>query len=370
MEVKVKIVFCGGGTAGHVYPALAMAEMISERYKGAEAIFFGRRGGDENAAITRCGYKLIELEVEGLARRHPIRSVRALRLAWRARSEAKEKLSELCPRVVIGTGGYVSWPVLSTAISLGIPTLIHESNASPGLVTRLLGRRCNAVMLGFEAAADRLGGADTVYTGNPVRREIGRLGRREARRRLGIACGIPLVLSFGGSLGAERMNAAVIDAASKAEALPHGTLWVHATGKRHFESVSGLAKEHKSKGCLRILPYVEDMPLWLAAADIAVTRGGAMTLAELCAARLPAIIIPSPNVTDDHQTKNAEALMRAGAVSLLSESELTGDRLLSEVGALISESGRRTAMSEAYPRGGYTECRERIMRVIDKYLSE
>ncbi|MBR2930982.1 MAG: UDP-N-acetylglucosamine--N-acetylmuramyl-(pentapeptide) pyrophosphoryl-undecaprenol N-acetylglucosamine transferase [Clostridia bacterium] len=366
----MRIVFCGGGTAGHVHPALAISEMIAERYKGAEAVFFGRKGGDENSAITKSGYPLIELEVEGLARRHPIRSVRAVSLAWRARSEARELLREICPSAVIGTGGYVSWPVLSAAISLGIPALIHESNASPGLVTRLLGRRCNAVMLGFEAAEMRLGGAHTVYTGNPVRREIGRLGRREARRRLGIDYGIPLVLSFGGSLGAERMNAAVLEAVGRSVALPRGTLWVHATGRRHFESVKAVAGKNTDKGCLRILPYIEDMPLWLAAADIGVTRGGAMTLAELCAARLPAIIIPSPNVTDDHQTKNAEALAEAGAVRLLAESELSGDRLLCEVSPLLSDGGKRAAMAAAYPDGSPGKTRERIMGVIDEFCRE
>ncbi len=346
----MKIVFCGGGTGGHVTPALAMADILRQKYKNANFAFVGREGGAENKAIERDGYRLYLLRIRGLKRTLSPRNIVAILLALRARREARRILCEESPDAVIGTGGYVSWPVLSAARRLGIPTAIHESNAYPGVVTRMMAPRCDLVMLGYSEARDALPrGCNAVVTGNPVRGRVGRIPRAYARSRLGISDEVFVVLSFGGSLGAARINEAMLSTAEEMRK-ERGILFIHATGRAEYDGLVG--RGERLDNC-RLLPYIEDMPLYLAAADAAVTRCGAMTLAEICAAGVPAILVPSPNVTADHQTKNAEALAHTGGAVLIPEGELSAERLKKEILNLRDRAPLRAKMRRRLrARGG------------------
>ena len=358
----MRIVFCGGGTGGHITPALAMADILRQNEKNVDFAFIGRRGGKENDAVRATGIKLYELEVVGLKRSLSLSNVSALFCALKARDEAKRLLKDLRPDAVIGTGGYVSWPVLSAAHSLGVRCAIHESNAYPGFVTRNLSGKCELVMLGYQEAAEHLGTTKNVkVTGNPVRSRVGKIGRVEARRELGIPIEARVVLSFGGSLGAQKINEVMREVMETGGC---NCFFIHATGRREFQGY-GL----KSNMGRLILPYIEDMPTYLAAADVAITRCGAMTLAELCTAGVPSILIPSPNVTDNHQYKNAKALAESGAAVLIEERELTGNRLSAQINNLLDNGTRRQQMhsrlcSRARGTGG------RILLAIRELVKE
>lgn len=351
----MKIVFCGGGTGGHVTPALAMADILRQKYKGAEFVFIGREGGAENKPIEREGYRLYRLDIRGLRRSLSTKNIGAVMLALRARKKARSILRKEKPDAVIGTGGYVSWPVLSAARALGIPTAIHESNAYPGVVTRTMARRCNLVMLGYPEATDALQrGCRTVVTGNPVRGRVGRIPRAFARAQLIIPEDMFVLLSFGGSLGARRLNEAILGVANLFKG-DRGILFIHATGRGEYETFKSRGEEMDN---CRILPYIEDMPLFLAAADVAVTRCGAMTLAEICAAGVPSILIPSPNVTADHQTRNAEALAKIGGAVVIPEAQLSAEKLKKEIDNLRGKSALRGQMQlRLRTRGGEKNAR-------------
>ena len=359
----MKVLFCGGGTAGHVYPAIAMAEILQHKYPKLTVHFIGRCGGDENKAITDAGFPLTVLNVQGLSRRSVKKSAESAIAALRAVSIAKKFLREYNPDVVIGTGGYVCYPVFSAAVRLGIPCLMHESNATPGLVTRLFAKRCRSVMLGFSRCAGELPrGTRCIYTGNPTRRAFTAITKPMARRILGIPDSEFLVVSFGGSLGAEAINNAVAEYMSKPH---HGTTVIHATGKRYYDNIAKKHPDLTKKQGSRILPYIENMPLYLSAADIAITRSGAMTLAELAVTGTPAILIPSPNVSGNHQYKNAEAECRSGRSMLLPEKELTAEALSA---AILEMRKRRYSAPPRVGKSPSVEVADKILKAITPYV--
>ena len=363
----MNILFTGGGTAGHVSPAIAMAEIIKRKYPDASFSFIGRVSGEENKAAERAGFSIHTLDVEGISRRLTPRNLLALTKAVCAVGKAKRIIRSEGARMVIGTGGYVCWPVLRAAASMGMPSLIHESNAYPGLVTRSLAARCDAVMLGTDAARDHLGRAKALYTvGNPVLSEFGAVSRQEARRKLGIPEGTMLTVSFGGSLGAERLNEAVIGMMKETERKRPAITHVHATGRRFYDGIREAFPELCRSTGSRITPYLEDMPLWLAAADLAITRSGAMTLAELSASGCPAILIPSPNVADDHQTKNAKAMERIGAAYVIPEERLSDRELSLKIGELYKNKGILLAMKSA-ASASFEKPDAKILNVFDAY---
>lgn len=364
----MKIVFSGGGTAGHVYPAIAMAEEIYEKYPNAEFLFIGREGGEENSAISKAGYPISHIKIEGLKRGLDIRNISVLIKAFSAEGKAKELLSDFSPDVVIGTGGYVSYPVVAAAIRLGIPTLLHESNAVPGLVTRLLSKRVNRVMLGFcecESALPK--GAQCIYTGNPVRRDFTKLTRQAARRLLKLSPRDFVIVSFGGSLGAEALNKAVISSMLLEKSFPD-IVHIHATGRRYYEEISKEHHELIKNSRIRILPYIDNMPKLLSAADLAITRSGAITTAELTALALPSILIPSPNVAGNHQVKNARAIEGLGGALVIEERELSKDTVFTAITELHRDRSRLNTMSKNL-RGQITSTeRKSPLSVIEELL--
>lgn len=338
-ESRECIVFCGGGTGGHITPAIAMAQLI-EKYSERKfrTIFIGRTGGAENSAIERAGYELRTLDVEGIHRSLSPKNLRAISKAIKARREAKGILSELSPCLVIGTGGYVSWPVLSAAVAAGIPTVIHESNAYPGLVTRLMCKKCTSVLLGSADAAGHLRAKKNVtVVGNPVILPKVIISKEQARRRLGIKSTDIFILSYGGSLGAAKINDAVCELMKRGGYRKGVTHW-HASGRGDYERMhSMMPHPMPTDGSLRLLPYIEDMPTFLRAADLVIARSGAMTLSELAAYGVPAILIPSPNVAADHQYANASAARKRGGAVIIEETKLTADALFESINGMIGD---------------------------------
>ena len=340
----MRFVFTGGGTGGHIYPAIAIAEEIRARYPDSAILFIGRSAGEENRAVEKAGIPITTLKVSGISRKLTPKNLKSILLALRAEQEARKILRDFAPDAVVGTGGYVCWPVLHAASALGIPTAIHESNAYPGLVTRLLSKKCDLTLLGNGATASYLPKAKrTVEVGNPLRREFKVTTKAAAREGLGIFGGKRLLISFGGSIGATKINDACLALMKNFSAKNKSVVHIHATGKRYFDEYAQRAK-HLPDNC-RLVPYIDDMPLLLSAADGVICRCGAMTITEIAATKTPAILIPSPNVTDNHQYKNGKLAAETGGAFLITEDELTEEVLEEKVRRLFESDTENRKMA-------------------------
>lgn len=348
----MRILIAAGGTAGHINPALAIAGVIKQKMPDAEIHFCGRKKGMEYGLVTKAGYPFHHMEVNGIQRSFtPKNIMRNLQAAYNlalSTPRANAILSELKPDLVIGCGGYVSGPIVRCAAKKGVRTAIHEQNAFAGVTNKLLTKDVDLVMCAVPAAVEKLGAPDkTVVVGNPVRPEIMAQNRTEARAKLG-AGNRTVIVSFGGSLGARRINEVVADLAAWELAEQRPILHLHATGSRGVELFQTLATE---KGfvygeSLRVTEYIENMPELLAAADLVISRAGALTLAELECVGRAAILIPSPNVAENHQYFNALEMQKAGAAVVIEEKDLTGEVLVEQVQTLMNEPGTLTVMGQ------------------------
>ena len=342
----MKFIICGGGSGGHVSPAIAIYEALKKKASSARFTFVGRRGGNENRAYEMTGEHLETLSMQGINGKDPINAAKGLLSAIKARNAARKMIEKEMPDAIIGTGGYVCWPMLSAGAALGVPTVIHESNAYPGLTTRLLSKSADKVLLNYEEAAKHLKRAENVeIVGNPIRPRFFTQSRLASRRALGIRDGDFFILSFGGSLGSRRLNEVSLELMRSYSARTPGVKHLHATGGAYFDEVGRAAQKEMTshRGCM-ILPYIDDMASAMAAADVVISRSGAMTISEICALGVASVLIPSPNVADDHQTKNAEFMRSAGAAFMIRESDLTLRSLLDAVRGLASSPDRRRAL--------------------------
>ncbi len=290
-------------------------------------------------------------------------ALRAIRIAMHARRQAREILRRFKPNAVIATGGYACWPTASAAISEGITTVLHEANASAGLAVRMLAGRSDLVLLGQEHTS----GISGIFVGNPVRREFFTAERGAARQRLGIPQNAFFIASQGGSGGADKLNCAVCEAMASIGSQYENVYFIHSTGKRYYDAV----KERYPKLCqgkCRIVPYITDMPSVLAAADLAISRCGAMALAELAASATPAILIPSPNVTNDHQRKNASLAKSGGAATVIDEGELNANMLTDEIVRLMNDKAALEKMKRAQAAHAMPASAAKIVDLIEKKL--
>lgn len=343
----------GGGTGGHVNPALAIADTIKMNEPDSEIIFVGTERGIENKLVPAAGYELRHVDVRGFSRRLTPANIRAMWLAAVSPYRAKRLIREFKPDVVIGTGGYVSWPVVKAASMMGVPCALHESNASAGVAVRMLQDKVDRIYLNFEETGNTLRSRDKVLrVGNPLPSAFSTTTREEARAGLNIPDKYEsVILSYGGSMGAERVNDAVLSMMTEYTSKHPEILHIHATGSIEWEAASA---EFKNRGLdrfenIQLLEYIFDMSLKMAAADVIICRAGALTVSELASAGKCAIFIPSPNVAENHQYKNAKVLSDANAALLIEEKELDEDpgRLTEAVESLISGGeGARRIMSD------------------------
>lgn len=338
----MRVLLCGGGTAGHINPAIAVAEELRRISPSSEILFIGREGGRENELVRIRDIQVKTIRIQGLRRSLSPKNLKCLAYAIKAKNTAKQIIREFKPDVILGTGGYVCWPVISAGRELGIKTAIHESNISPGLTTRLLSRKVDLVLINKEKTAEYLFKKAIIKTvGNPIRADFSKYNRVSARRRLNIKENEFLIVSFGGSIGSEKMNNAILKMMEEYSSKERNVRHVHAVGRRYYSELKECSFRSERMGC-HVLPYIDDMPLWLSAADIAICRCGAVTLSEICAAGVASILIPSPNVTDNHQYKNAAYLVSKGGAVLIEEKNLTLESLNKAVKDLKSdENGRK-----------------------------
>ncbi|WP_395150024.1 undecaprenyldiphospho-muramoylpentapeptide beta-N-acetylglucosaminyltransferase [uncultured Allofournierella sp.] len=346
----MRVLIAAGGTAGHINPALAIAGVIRKHCPQAEIHFAGRKAGMEYKLVTAQGYPFHHIEVNGIQRSlTPKNLVRNVQAVWNlalSGPKAKAMMKEVQPDLVIGCGGYVSGPVVRCAAKMGIATAIHEQNAFPGVTNKLLAKDVDLVFAAVAAAVEKLGAPQkTKVVGNPVRPEMFQQDRQAARAKLG-AGDRTVILSFGGSLGARRINEVVADLAAWEMKSKAPVLHIHATGSRGVELFAELGRQKGFAGYegIQAREYIQDMPQMLAAADLVIGRAGALTLAELEAVGRAAILIPSPNVAENHQYYNALELQKAGAALVLEEKDLTGERLVEQVQSLLAQPGKLQEM--------------------------
>lgn len=370
----MRFVISGGGTGGHINPAIAIANKLKKHYPDAEFLFIGAPYGMEKKLVPKEGYNIEYVKVRGLSRKLSIKNVDALIKAVTSVQKAKKIIKKFAPDAVIGTGGYVSWSALKAASALGIPTLIHEQNAYPGVTTNMLSKYVDKVCISFEASRkyfNEKAKNKLVFTGNPIKTDKFSKTRQKAREELGIDENTPFILSCGGSLGAANVNEYVLemmDVFSKHENVKH----LHATGSIGWEKYSKLASEKGLDKCdnLKIVEYIYDMETQMAAADLVIGRAGAITLAELAFLGKPSLLIPSPNVTEDHQYKNAMVFHDANAAIVKRENEWNGQMLAKEAKALLDDKERLKSLGANVRRFASPDADELICKEIEKLLKK
>lgn len=371
-----RVLFAGGGTGGHLYPALALAAALQALSPAVEAHFVGARRGVEAAVLPTRGVAFTLLPFEPLRRAAVWRNWRLLPSAVGSALGLSRLFRGLRPELVVGTGGYASAFVGLWAVMHRVPLVIQEQNAYPGVTQRMLSRWARRVYLGYPEAARHLKpGPHTRVSapGNPIRPPDPSLDRAACRRDFGLDPAVPVCLVFGGSQGARAINDALATALERAAAgalpsLPDSLQLLWATGPAHIEAVRSRLRALPDAGRVRALGYIDDMPRALAAADLAVARAGAMSTAELLAWGVPAILVPLPTAAADHQSRNAEALAEAGAALHLPQSQLTPERLWRAVLDLADDDARREAMAERARRRGRPDAAETIARDVLELL--
>ena len=348
----MRVIFTSGGSAGHVNPALAVARVFQERQPGCEVMFVGAEKGMEQRLVTQAGYPIKTVKVSTFERtwsfsvlKHNVGSAVKLPVG---RHEAAAIIKQFKPDLVVGTGGYASYPAVHEAARRRIPTAIHESNAYPGLTTRVLASKVDLVMVGFPEAAEYYKDAKRVaVTGTPVRGEFFTLDREQARLELGLTDSQPLVVSFWGSQGAGHMSDHTVDLVERWAAEGRPFHYIHAAGRDYEDMTAELKKRRVAVSDSEVRPYIDDMPVVMAAADLVICRAGASTLGELTALGKPAILVPSPFVAANHQHKNAKVLADRGGVELMEEKTCTGEGLYRAALELLADGSRRSAMGKA-----------------------
>ena len=367
----MKFILTCGGTAGHINPALAVAGRLRELMPDCEILFIGAEGKMEMELVPREGYKIEPLRITNISRGHSLEAIvhnlDTLKNVAVSTREAKRIMREFKPDVVIGTGGYVCYPVLMAASELKIPTAVHESNAVPGLTTKLLAERVDKVMVGFEESRGAYHHPEKVeVTGTPVRGEFAAYSKALAKRELGLDPDEPLVVSVWGSLGAAHMNKIMGELITMMDDSRPFRL-IHSVGTRYFEDFMSALRQRApdfARFGADVRKYIYDMPRVMAAADLILCRAGASTLSELAYMGKPVIIVPSPNVTNNHQEKNARVLEKAGGAKVFLEGEFDAPALMDTVRGLLGDSAQLEAMSQAMLSLAVPGATDRICDII------
>mgnify|MGYP002534113729 CR=1 FL=1 len=370
----MKVLFTGGGTAGHINPALAAAGYLLQKEPDAQILYVGNKGGMEERLVAQAGYDMKTVHISGFQRKltpkNLWRNAQTVVRVFTATVEAKRIIQEFGPDVCVGTGGYVCGPVLREAAKLGIPCVIHESNAYPGVTTKMLAKSVKAVMLAVPDAKQYFDSSvNCVVTGNPVRGEVLTAQREESRKALGLD-ERPVVLSFGGSLGASALNRAaayMLAQSAKTGEYQH----IHGYGshdEKFLDECREFGLDVEKNPQIRLLEYIDNMPEMLAAADLVISRAGALTLAEIAAVGRASVLIPSPNVAENHQYHNAMQLQKLGAAVVVEEKELTGEKLIGIVDKLTKDPAELMLMGAKARALAQPDSLDKICENLDRLM--
>ncbi len=365
----MKVLIAAGGTGGHIYPGLAIGKEIQKRYPLAEIVFVGTQNGLEARLVPEAGFQLDFVRARGFRRKLSFDTLKTAGTLLLSLIDVARLLKRHKPDVVIGTGGYVCGAILFLAILKGIPTLMHESNALPGVTTRLLAPYLGAIAVNFEDTGKKLSERARVrVTGNPLREKILTADRNLARSKLHLSSQDKLVVVFFGSLGSSTMNRIMVDLLkSHADGLRFKL--IYGTGLRHYDTVMTALDGQVPPG-VTVSAYLYDADEILAAADLAVCRAGAMTPGELCVLGVPSVLVPSPYVADNHQEFNARSLETSGASVVVLEDHLNGAFLYDQITTLLDDENLRKKMSSAAKKLAKRHAGTAIIDVMDGLLAQ
>jgi UDP-N-acetylglucosamine--N-acetylmuramyl-(pentapeptide) pyrophosphoryl-undecaprenol N-acetylglucosamine transferase len=363
----MRVLLSGGGTGGHVYPAIAIANRIKENYPDAEILFVGTPKGIESEIVPKAGYEIKTVTVQGFKRKIDFDNLKRVLKLFKGLEESRRVIKKFKPDIVIGTGGYVSGPVLFNAAMAKFPTVIHEQNSFPGITNKMLSRVVTTVLTSFEDAHQRFpkeSQGKLVLTGNPVRKEILVARKDTSKRKLGISPDKKMVLCSGGSGGAKKINEAMKLVVKNMVA--EDVAFIVATGKGYYEDFMNEVGYLKFKPYQKVVPYLDDMASALAASDLVIGSAGASSLAEITALGKPVIIIPKAYTAENHQEYNAKSIASQGGGIAILEKDLTPEKLNSTVFSLLGDSGKLLEMAFKSKEIGKPEAIDLIFDEIDK----
>lgn len=341
----MRLIVSGGGTGGHIYPALSIIKEVKKHHPDGEVLYIGTKKGLESKLVPREGIDFETIEISGFKRAISLNNVKTVIRFLQGVQRAKKMMKQFKPDVVVGTGGYVCGPVVYAAAKLNIPTVIHEQNSVPGLTNKFLSRYVTKVAISFQEAEKYFPKEKTILLGNPRAQDVVQMDGKLGRESVGLKSGKRAVLIVGGSQGARPINEAFLEVLPMVHKYDYQFLYV--TGDIHYNSVIAEVKKRGNPDNVLVKPFIHNMPQVLAGIDLIVARAGATTLAEITALGLPSILIPSPYVTNNHQEKNARALSDHGAAILMLEKDLSGEKLLQHINHIFTENGRWQKMHEA-----------------------
>jgi len=362
----VKIIFSGGGTGGHIYPALTLIDTVKKKLPDAEILYVGTKLGLESDIVPKAGINFVALDLEGgFERRFTLENFKRAANAILSVQKAKKIVADFKPDVAVGTGGYVCGPILLAASLMKIPTLIQEQNAVAGITNKILSKFAKKIAVGSELALKNFPAEKTVYTGNPIRAEVLQAKKVDGLAEFNFTADLPVVLISGGSRGARSINQAMTEILLTAEKF--NAQFLHVTGKGEFDSVTQKLKDsgfNFDNPKIKVVPYLYNMPRAMAMADLAIFRAGATGLAELTARGIPAILIPYPFAAENHQEFNAKALVKVGAAKMILNKDLTAEILSAELEELLNNPDALKKMSEASLSLGKPQAADEIADLI------
>ncbi|GGV08155.1 undecaprenyldiphospho-muramoylpentapeptide beta-N-acetylglucosaminyltransferase [Lactobacillus acetotolerans] len=365
----MRVIFTGGGTGGHIYPIMAIIERLKQRKISTndEILFVGTKKGLESKIVPAAGVNFKTIRIQGFNRKHLLKNFETIELFIRATKKAKEILRDFKPDVVVGTGGYVSGAMVYEAAKMHIPTMIHESNSVVGVANKFLGHYVDKICYTFDDAANQFSEKKKlVKTGNPRSQQVLSLHEKEIdlQSKWGLNPKIPTVLVFGGSRGALAINRIMLKSLLQLKKKPYQIIW--ATGTYYYDAVQKKLKDIDYGQNIKILPYIQDMPALLPEMTCVVSRSGATSIAEFTALGVPAILIPSPNVTHNHQMKNAVDLEKAGAALVIPENDLNPNNFISSIDHILLDEKYAEEMSKASKALGVPNASDQVIKVMEE----
>lgn len=370
----MRVIIAAAGTAGHINPGLAIANRIKKEEKDSKIIFIGTTRGLENDLVPRAGYELKTIEAYGLSKKISLENIKKMYKTLKGYGEAKKIIKEFKPDIVIGTGGYICGATISSAHKLKIPTMLHESNAFPGKAIKILASKTNTILVSFKDAIPRIkNGNNVVFTGTPIKMKKKNYSESEKSRIIresGLNEEMPIVLVFGGSQGAKRINDTMIDIIKNKENKNYQVIW--ATGPKQYdvikEQLETLNISINNIKNVKIIPYIYNMEELMNTVDIIVARSGAMTITEISNLGKPSILVPLPNVSHDHQLYNAKALEKVGAAKIILDKDINGQKLNAAIEDMVLNKDKMKKMGENALKISTIDAEDKIYEEIKKLV--
>jgi UDP-N-acetylglucosamine--N-acetylmuramyl-(pentapeptide) pyrophosphoryl-undecaprenol N-acetylglucosamine transferase len=363
----MKIMIAGGGTGGHIYPALSFLKFVQKLKPKTQVLYVGTKKGLESKIVPEAGVPFKTIKVQGFRRSLTWKNLQTIYLFLESVKQSKILIKNFKPDIVLGMGGYVAGSVLYAAANLNIPTIIHEQNSVPGITNKILNYYVDKVAISFRCVERSFSKGKVVFTGNPRAQEVADTGKSDILKVYDLDPRCLTVVIFGGSRGALKINQALVEALPQFAEKNYQVLY--ASGERYYEEFQGKFQQAEMQmKNIRIVPYIKQMAEVLANVDLMVGRAGATSIAEMTSLGLPGILIPSPFVTSDHQTKNAQSLVNVGAVKKIADQDLNGERLVAAIDDILLNSKLCKQMAAASKGEGVPDAAQRLLDVVEKLV--